>query len=207
MRTADECYRLFKKHQAAADASATFTEFYKSAGLNHLEPYAGGWVEKVFRGFKAGKETYKPLEFPTANKFSDLFTSATLIPIDMKQKPAGVVFLGGNAGYAKHLGGRRGWSERTPDTRCHYGAKFYGTYVTPCDAVVAVFGKYEYSFEAIRRTDGILITAQPRDYIGSTWLALLDLSEDITTVLDETTQNLIKQEQQAEIDAWGEVRL
>lgn len=209
MRDAFEAYTLFKKHPEATATAQNFTEFCKLANLAHLEKYAGGWIDRAFNTFKAGKETLSPLYFPAASKFSELFEAAYLIETNSKNKPVGVIFLGGNDGFSRHLGGRRGWSERTPDTRSHYGAKFYGTYVKPTRAMLDVCGPYhgQYSFEAIRRTDGILITVHTHAYIGSTWLALLDLSEDIRAYFDDETRAMLAAERQAEFDAWGNTKL
>lgn len=207
MRETLDCYRLFEKHMEAFNTSETFTEFIEKANLMHLEKYAGGWVENAFETMKAGKKTNRGLLFPKANKFSDLFQEAFFIPTDSKDKPQGSIFVSGNAGFSRHAGGKRGYSERTPGTRSHYGAKFYGTYVIPKPEIHKhISGKYNYSFEAIKREDGILIIANLHDYIGGDWIALLDVSEDIRSLFDTDTQEMLSKERQAEIEVWGESR-
>lgn len=207
LRTTEDAYALFEKHPDAFTASSNFTEFYKAANLNHLDAYAGGWVEDAFQTLKVGKRTHRALLFPQATKFSDLFDKAYFLPTDAKDKPQGVYFVSGSRGgaIAMHVGGKRGWSERTPDTRSHYGAKFYGTYAAPCAKLRTMMGKGGFSFEAIRREDGILICVRQHDYVGSDWVALLDLSENIETLFDDETRALLAAERQAAIDAWGEV--
>lgn len=206
LRDTFECYTLFKKHPEAFETSTNFGEFIAAASLEYLRDYAGGWVELAFSTMKAGKETYRPLYFPKAEKFNDLFTAGFFIPTDAKMKPAGSHYIGGDAGLARHCEGIRGWSKNMPDVRSHYGTKFYGSYVIPTDDVKAAclgyFGKGEtVSFEAINRDDGVLITAR-WSYPGEIWLALLEKGANIETLFDETTRAFIAAEHQADIDAW-----
>jgi len=195
----EDAYALFRKHNDAFKVSDNFTTFIQLAGLNHLDNYIGGWIEAAFNTFKAGKETYRPLLMPNASKFSDLFTAAYFLPTDQKDKPEGVKFLGGNAGLCGHMGGTRGWSERSPDTRSHYGCKFYGTYVLPIEKI----NHKNTSFEAIRRTDGILIIIRSTHYVGEDWVALLDPDANIEEMFDEETRAFLAKERQAALDAWG----
>lgn len=202
---------LFRRHETAFTTSTTLAGFVQSAGLTHLEGYMGGWLEKAYETAKVGKCTvYRPLQFPRAEQFSDLFTNAYFLATEAKGKPAGVCFISGYRGDAApcgHMGGRRGYTPGT-NTRCHYGAKFYGTYVTPRPEVKALveahIGAYGgYSYEAIRRDDGILVTARCSQIIGSVWLALLDKDADIQALFDADTRAFIAAEKQADIDAWG----
>lgn len=202
IRDAFDAYAFFKKHQEAFDKSETFTEFINQAGLQHMDNWIGGWIEDAYATMKAGKTTtYRPLAFPKANKYADLFTAAIFIPTDERNKPQGYRFM---SGFSKHCGGTRGWSKRTPSTRSHYGAKFYGTYVKPLPEVDRVHGFHRegYSFEAINREDGILIIARHHNGIFQQWIALLDKSENIETMFDADTQEFIAKERQAELDAW-----
>lgn len=167
-------------------------------------------AEDTRKEARAGKRTYRALLFPHANKFSDLFIAAYFIPTDAKVKPAGARFVSGSRGGAPCgcMGGKRGRSERTPNTRSHYGGKFYGTYAVPCAELAPLLRtprgeNYSYSFEAIRREDGILILARRSDCIGDTWLALLDLSENIEDMFDDETRAFLAAERQAAVDAWG----
>lgn len=217
MRDAFDCYALFKKHPAAFESAATFTEFYTAAGLDYLERYAGGWVESAFETAKAGKATRRPLIFPRAAKFADLFTAAFFLQTDSKSIPRGACFMSGRPTSRKegdfapapcgHMGGTRGYSERTPGTRSHYGTKFYGSYVVPSDEVrgacESYFGKNQsFSFEAIAREDGVLIIAR-WPYPGEMWLALLDQGETVEALFDDETRAFITKEKQAAVDAWG----
>ena len=199
MRDTPDCYMLFKKHKELFDQANTFTEFCNFLGLTYLQRYIGGWVESAFDTFKAGKETRRPLVIPNASKFSDLFTAAYFIITDQKNKPEGVKFLGGNSGLCGHMGGTRGWSKTCEGTRSHYGGKFYGTYVVPIEKI----NYKNSSFEAIKRTDGILITCKSHDYCGEDWVALLDVNEKIEDMFDDETKAFLAAERQAAENAWG----
>jgi hypothetical protein len=200
LRDCFDCYTLFEKHKEAFDASANFGEFIEKAGLKHLDGYVGHWVEDVFQTFKAGKKTCRGLMFPNANKFTDLF-SAAYFATDQNKIP-GAVYLGGSGALHKHCGGIYGWSKTSPDIKSHYGAKWYSTRVVPREEIAEKLGK-SYSLEAVKREDGILILHNPHGYVGSTWLALLDLSENIETLFDDTTREFIAMDRKAEMDAWS----
>lgn len=199
MRETSDCYNLFRKYKSEFNTSKDFADFCQITKLSYLLDYVGGWVEQAYWTMKAGKETHRGLKLPNANRFSDLFTEVYLLPTDMNNKPEGVHFLGGDAGFTKHLGGTRGWSKTCEGARSQYGAKFYGTYVVPIESITYK----NTSFEAITRTDGILITIQSHNYTGCDWIALLDLTEDIKTLYDDDTKAMLAKERQAEIDAWG----
>jgi hypothetical protein len=203
VRETNDCYRLFHQHQVVFDASTNFIEFCDLAKLFYLLDYKNGWVEQAYWTLKAGKETYRGLRLPNANKFSDLFTQIYLIETNQRDKPEGAKFIGGSAGFAKHLGGTRGWSKTCPDTRSQYGSKFYGSYVVPIENI----NFKDTSFEAITRTDGILITIRSHDYTGCDWIALLALSENIRTYYDDKTKAFLAIEREAEIAAWGDSKL
>ncbi len=203
----DDFYTLFEEHKDEFAASADYETFCQKVGREWLKNYK--WAVRVFATAKAGKRTYHPLRFPTFDKFTDLFSAAKFLPMpNAKQNviPKGFAFLSGNASLAMHVGGKRSWSERTPDTRAHYGAQFYGTYVQPTTEVYNVpmtLVEHAKSYEAIQREDGILILAHDGLCIGSDWLALLPLSENIETLFDTETRELIARERKAEVIAWG----
>jgi len=206
----EDFYALFEQHKDDFAASDTYEAFCQRVGKEWLKNYK--WAVRVFNTAKAGKRTYHPLTFPTIERFADLFTSAEFIPTDAPAtEKRGLHFLSGNAGLAMHVGGTRAWSKTSPDTRSHYGAKFYGTYVQPVPAVMEAVNAWgghldaprSYSFEAIEREDGILVLAHDSLYIGSTWLALLPLTEDIETLFDAETRELVARERAAEMAAWG----
>jgi len=209
MREPWDLYKLVDQHPEAFKASANLAEFIEATGMHWLDGYVGYWADDAFATAKAGKRTHRPLIFPNANKYTDLFKRALFLPTDDKNKPPEARFLGGNDGFARHCGGKRGWSTTTPDIPSHYGAKFYGTYVIPLPEVARVVkprGGYTYSFEAIKREDGILITINRSDYIGCDWAALLDVTEDIRTMFDDETKAFLDRERQAELDAWNTTR-
>jgi hypothetical protein len=197
MRDYSDFYNLFDEHKAAFDASTTFEGFCDAIGATHLKTYT--WAPPVYATAKAGKRTYRPLTFPTVDKFSDLFESAVFV--ETKTNPQGYKYLAGDASLSKHVGGTRGWSKTQPDIRSHYGAKFFGTYVKPRAAIERARVN---SFEAIRRTDGILILTYDRDHIECNWLALLPLSENVESLFDDATREFLANERQADKDAWGE---
>lgn len=201
-------YKMFDARPDAATQAATLSEFAAITGNKRAEYYAGGWSEKCLQSWKHGKPTYTPLEFPEAEKFSDLFAAVSFRSTKAQRGP-GQFFLSDNGSYCAYIGGRRGWSERTPGTRSHYGAEFYGTYVTPHSEVLKAMAErygrgYTISFEAIRRTDGILITCHPSEIISSYWLALLPLSEDICTYYTAAEQKLIADNKADALSVWGE---
>lgn len=206
LATTYDCYILFEQYINEFESAKDFSEFCVMVNKTHLERYY--WVELSFYTMKAGKKTNKPLIVPNASKFSDLFTNAILIETNNKHKPIDTHYVSGDAGLSKFCGGIRGYSKTTPDIRSHYGAKFYGTYVTPNDKTKELIKTYccdkNYSFEAIRRKDGILITVKPNSYPGCSWLALLDSSDNVDTLFDEETRQFLERERKAEIEAWGE---
>ena len=202
-------YEEFDKHPNEFQAASTYQEFCALVGgklWEHLATYR--WVPAVFATAKAGKRTARALAFPLAQKFSDLFQSAQLVVYKAGQdnNPRGTYFLGGHGAVNDHLGGERGWSKTSPNTRSHFKATFYSTYVTPTSEVKAIIPRDPYtSFEGIRRDDGILIIARDSKCIYQTYIALIDSSEDIRVLFDEKTKAFLESERQAEIAAWGEV--
>jgi hypothetical protein len=203
----EDFYELFEQHPTQFAESTTYEEFCKLVGKDYLAKYI--WAGRVFATAKAGKRTYRPLVFPQVNTFAELFEKAELLPTETTDSRHGKAkFLSGSASVCMHVGGKRSWSERTLGTRAHYGAKFYGTYVTPTPMVADVkmtLAPCPQGFEAIAREDGILVIATDGLCIGSDWLALLPLTENIETLFDTETKELLARERQAEIDAWGPI--
>lgn len=205
-------YDWFDKYPEQFKQAQSYEEFCELVGTplaSRLKEYR--WVPQVFECAKVRKRTYRPLRFPRAERFVDLFEAAVFVATPEhgkpSQVPAGYKFLGGTASLCGHVGGKRGWSERTPDTRAHFGAKFYGMYVRPRSEVhnlAMTLAEHPHSYEAIRRTDGILILAHDGHSIGQDWLALLPLTENIEDMLDQKTREMIAGERQAAKDAWGE---
>jgi hypothetical protein len=187
-------YDIFDEHKAEFDVSATFASFCDAIDASYLKSCM--WAPPVYDTAKAGKRTWRPLEFPRAECFSELFESAVFV--ETKQTPRGYMFLSG--GLCMHVGGKRGWSKDHSDIRSHYGSAFFGTYVKPKKTVYNVRG-----YEAIRREDGILILANDGLCIGSAYLALIPLTESIETLFDEPTKQFIAKERQGERDAWETV--
>jgi hypothetical protein len=201
MKTAIDFYELFAKYPAEFAASATYPEFCRSIGKQHLEAYV--WAPPVFATAKAGKQTFHPLRLPTVERFADLFIDAKLLPTHPRAAiPQGYRYLStlqADTNIPFHIGGTRGWSKTQADVRSHYGATYHGVYVRSQPAADTDLGAYE----AIRREDGILVLAQSSHLIFSEWLALLPLSESIETLFDEPTRQLIAREREAELAAWG----
>lgn len=200
-------YKMFDANLDAAAQATSLTEFATITGNKRAEYYAGGWAEKCLASWKAGKQTYYPLEFPQFEKFSDLFSDVDFHSTKARRAP-GEYFLSGNASYCSHVGGRRGFSES--GNKCHYGAEFFGTYVIPApevlQAVLIRYGKgYTISFEAIPRDDGILITCHPSEIISSYWLALLPVSENIYDYYPETARRIIDENKADTLKVWGEL--
>lgn len=206
-------YDVFDKYPVEFSKATTFPEFCELVGtpiMLHVATYR--WVPDVFATAKAGKRTYRALRFPNANKFSDLFEQVKFLPAPQNGKPSqipcGFKWISGTElDYCTHVGGRRGWSQTCPDTRSHYGATFYGTYVKPKAEVHAMrmtLSEHPNSYEAIKRTDGILILAHDGHSIGSDYVALLPLSENIEDMYDEETKAFRAAERKAEAEAWPE---
>lgn len=202
-----DVYKFLAKYPEELKQAENMNEFLNlipdSDKYQYMKKYANGWINQAYKTARAGKTSlYNALSFNAyASKFSDLFESITFC--DTKQKPkTDFYYLGGNASLCGHYGGMRGWSKTSKDIRSHYGANFFGTYAKPTKELLKFLGTGGWSFEAIRRSDGILITVHDSSYIGSTWLALLDDSEQIETYFDITTLEFLETEKQAAAKAW-----
>jgi hypothetical protein len=198
-------YQDFDKHPAEFAATATFADYCAAVGDTlHAELLAKyRWAPAVFATAKAGKRTMRALTHPTAAKFSDLFTAAVLAETTGKGRaavPAGSVYLSGEAGLHGFFGGQRGWKA---DVRQHMGTKFFGTFVTPRADMFTIHSERISSFEAIPRTDGILIIARDTIGIEGVWVALLDPSEDIEAYFSADTKAFLRVERAAAAAAWG----
>jgi hypothetical protein len=198
----EDFYTLFEQYPKEFTEASSYDEFIKATGKDYLRNYL--WACRVFDTAKAGKRTYRPLSFPKVESFSELFLDAQLLPTDQKVKPKNYVFLSG--GTCMHIGGKRTWSETCPNTRAHFGGKFNGTYVLPKPYVHGhkmTLADHPASYEMVKREDGILILAHDGLCIGSDWLALLPLTEDIETLFNKETRALLATEREAKVLAWG----
>jgi hypothetical protein len=207
MREPHDFYALFEQHADAFAKAQTYAEFCTLANVEYLNTYR--WAPAVFETAKAGKRTYRALKFPKVNSFAELFAEAKLLPTSNKRGdiPQGFKYLGGDASVCGSFGGTRGWSKDHKDIRSHYGAAFHGTYVLPRKEVYDMpmtLDAHAASYEAIPREDGILIIARDSHCIGSDWLALLPLTENIESLFDDATREFLANERQAARDAWGD---
>lgn len=219
MQNYEDFYTLFEQYPQEFAASSTYEEFCTKTGKEHFLNYR--WAVRVFATAKAGKHTYRPLVFPQINTLAELFESAKFIPSPIggltreqyKAKlPKGYLYCSDYSfPLPSNVGGKRSWSKdwlaRGEKVRAHYGSTFYSTYVKPTEIVRNVrmtLAPTPHSFELIHREDGILVLAHDGEHIGSEWLALLPLSENIESLFDADTKQLIERERQAEKLAWTE---
>lgn len=207
----DRAVNWLEAHKAEALASKDYDEFCSSQGPlgEHYRKYV--WLRNYYRTLKAkGFLTYHPLEYPEARTFADLFTAAKLLPTQNKtEEHYGLFFLGGSGATCGHFGGRRG-IKTFPDgskVKSNYSSQFLATYVKPNNKLYndLALKETQGSFDAIRLEDGILIIHRDKHCIGNTWVALLDLTENIETMFSEETKEFLAKERQAEKEAWGEL--
>lgn len=212
-------YQLFEQHPQEFSKAQTYDEFCTLVDKEYLSRYA--WASRVFNTAKAGKCTYRPLAFPQVNTLAELFEDAKFLPSPTggltreqyrAKLPQGYLCCSDYSfPLPSNVGGKRSWSKdwlaRGKKVRAHYGATFYSVYVKPTEIVRNVrmtLAPTPQSFELIKREDGILVLAHDGEHIGSEWLALLPLSENIETLFDAATKELIANERQAEKLAWQE---
>jgi hypothetical protein len=213
MTTHVDLTKLFDKHAAEFAAAATMAEFIEAipvtdAYKDFLRRYADAdaWGLLSFRTHKAQGFVSKPLFFPEAKTFADLFETVQLLDYSMGGSPgnrdnglmfvsssytSGVSYFGQVAGklYIKVRRDDRFWCFGVNPKRsvCTYAKARRD--VIKCLDNTMVTGSW-YSIEIVKRDDGKLLVVG-RDEIGSRWLALLPGTESMIQMLPSADQAAI----------------
>jgi hypothetical protein len=205
-------------NQTAALAADTWDAFCDGQGGkgNHYRKY--GWLRKHWEFLKArGFLMVRTIQYPNARAYTDLFTEAR---IATKSPGGDWYYLAEHSidpGISGSYGGKRGWADGRGGTcthdgagnriRSHYGATYYSVYVRvrPDIKVPQFFDSGKSSLQAIRHDNGkVLITAESSRFIGSAWLAYLDGTDSLESLLSPADQEFLARERAAEVAAWGE---
>lgn len=207
----------------AIQASSDWQSFCASQGPlgEHYAKY--GWMPRHYDFIKArGFMMVRPILLPEARAFTDLFESAVIVKQEYNKSSRGGSYFSAPAGYvyireatiAGHYGGTRSldptrtYGDGTP-IRQHHGASWHVCYVKPRFEVPGFpsgrnFGMESGSFEAIKRTDGVLVTCNSRNSIGSEWVALLDGGDSLESLLSVADQEFLARERAVEKEAFGQ---
>jgi hypothetical protein len=206
-----------KEAAIASESWDAYCDAQKPLG-DHYRKYI--WMARHYDFLKErGFLLMKTVIDPKARQWSDIITDARFLPTPTNERgsknviPPGFIFCSGLSDKSVptgNIGGTRGYRDMGDGSkvRTHYGARFYGTYVAVKARISNQFDTvsgHVSSLEAIRRTDGILVTARDSHAIGSNWVALLDLdSPPITDLMPEEDRRLIAENREAELAAWGD---
>jgi hypothetical protein len=150
-----------------------------------------------------GRWTARPILFPEARTFADIFSAAKLgqgMPaIDYQDATCWRYATSTSAHDAApvgHMGGKHYVRINADGTLFCFGrggaVAFTSSWVKPLPGVVAEAEKSLISaagsFEIIKRSDGILVTLRDNHGIGARWIALLDEGQSLLPLMSEEDQ-------------------
>lgn len=171
-----------------------------------------------------GRRTAKPIIFPEARRFCDLFSEARFAtgmpPIDHEDPTCWRYVMGTSGGIAAphwHRTSRRYIKTRGGKFWCHgIGVSdFMSCNVRPLPGIIAKAEESLFSragsFEMIQCSDGVLVTLRDSHGIGARWLALLDNGESLLSLMSAADHaafeaaRLWETQARACVDAEGDV--
>jgi len=221
----------FAAHPSAFESCQTFSDFVAATGIRWLEANLGADGERCFQTVKRFPDglLHKPLHLPLARTFSDLFEIARFLPNDPDHRfrpEPGFYFCSGFRAEgvvpSMRVGGTREIRRDASGNpvRTHYGSVFHATYVKPrVELLKAWSASYGSSgtnmpamfdlagFDVVDREDGLLVIATCGASIVHAYMALLDRTETVESIMHEADLALIRRERAAEAAAWSVVEV
>jgi hypothetical protein len=150
-----------------------------------------------------GRWTAKPILFPDARTFHDIFSEARLAEGMPRINPDDdtcwryvCATSARRAAPIGHMGGKHYLRTRKDGSFSCFGragARFMSPHARPLPGVVRKAEESMISaagsFEVIDRTDGVLITLRDNNGIGTRWIALLDPGESLIPLMSQADQD------------------
>lgn len=227
-RVTVECSAQFAEHDNFADFAASLDASKPGTGRllqNIAQKYPNGYWSLYYATIKVHGFVGRALLMPKATKCRDIFADVSLYPYEsgglyrhqIQHVRAGAAYISGRRAPGFEYFGRLGaiyewsqrWLERGEKIKSIRGGTQWLTGAIPTQATVDAYGaiagpgEWELgTFEAIKRDDGILVTAKCNNGFGSRWLALLDSDECALDMLDDHERGEIEAEIARRDDAW-----
>jgi len=224
----DNALQWLENNGEKARAANSFAEFCDSQGSLGALYKTYTWLERTWKVYKRlGTICWRPPALPDAVSFADVFESVKMVksvnvPGQPHRYPAGHAYLW--CGLSRNVGGDRGWAmphnspRRYVMDRAEADAAFEKAYGPGQTSHHARFGKVERwvacamprpehgftfdSYEIVKREGEFLVLGHYQQYCGDTWIALLDDSTPIESMLSQADRDFIEADRAAELAAW-----